>query len=946
MHFSAFSSLRARLILLIVIAIAPWFTTMAYHMWIDWRQATAAAIVDAQRLARAIAMEQDQSVLNARNLLQVLATLPEIRDDGGDACRARLQAIHAQTVGYTNLGVTDARGRLLCAAKGGGQDFSDRDWYREVVKSPRFVVGHYVIGRITGLPVLPAAYPILDEAGKLRRVVWLALDTAWLGETLQRGARTQDAVVNLLDKQGTVLARHPHDPAMVGKPHRLGWLVQAILAGRAEGSGEARTPQGETRLVAFARLNGGTEGGVYVAVSFSKQRVLGEVLTDFRLNLLFLGLFTALTLGAAWFLSEAVVVRPLSMLVRAAKRIAAGDFSARTDLAAGRGELSELARAFDEMAGSLEQSFLRIQRIMEVAPEAIIMSDADGHIVMANAHTEKLFGYTRQELIGKPIEILVPADLRAAHVKDRSSYSHKPVTRDMGEKRLDLKGQRKDGTVFPVDISLAPLKTEQGIWVVAAVRDVSERKHFEAEILHQATHDALTGLPNRTLFRELLIYGMAQAKRAENLLAVLFLDLDGFKNINDTLGHAEGDELLRATARRIVDVLRKDDVVARQGGDEFTILLQGIKVAQDITLIADKLLEAIAQPFVSGSHKIHITSSIGITVFPFDDNDVDNLLRNADTAMYQAKADGKNAFRFYTAEMNAAMRTRLEVESGLREALRDNQFVLHYQPQVSVETGRILGVEALIRWQHPVQGLVAPAAFVSIAEENGLIEPIGEWVLTTACRQIQTWRAMGLGDIKVAVNLSARQFHRPNLLDVVQRILAETGVDGCPWLLELELTESMVMRDVEKNVVTLKRLREMGLLLSIDDFGTGYSSLSYLKRFPINMLKIDRSFIDGVTTNADDAAIATAIVNLGHSMKLSVIAEGVETEQQWNWLRESGCDEAQGYHFGRPMPADELEALLHAGNPLPAPAGGIILGDGAQKRQKPGHDNFLLRKLD
>ncbi len=919
MHFSAFSSLRARLILLIAIAIAPWFGTMVYHMWIDWHQATAAAIEDAQRLTRAIAMEQDQSVLNARNLLQILATLPEIRDDDGDACRARLQAIHAQTVGYINLGVTDARGRLLCAAKGGGQDFSDRDWYREVVKSPRFVVGHYVIGKISGLPILPAAYPILDEAGTLRRVVWLALDMAWLGETLRRGARTQDAVVNLLDKQGVVLARHPSDPDMVGKPHRLGWLVQAILAGRTEGSGEARPPQGETRLVAFARLDASTEG-VYVAVSFSKQHVLREVLTNFRYKLLFLGLFTVLTLGAAWFLSEAVVARPLSLLVRAAKRIAAGDFSARTDLAAGRGELSELARAFDEMAGSLEQAFLRIQSVMEVAPEAIIMSDADGRIVMANARTEKLFGYTRQELIGKPIEILVPTDLRAAHVKNRSSYGHKPVTRDMGAKKLDLKGQRKDGTTFPVDISLAPLKTEQGIWVVAAVRDVSERKRFEAEILHQATHDTLTGLPNRTLFRELLIHGMAQATRAENLLAVLFLDLDGFKNINDTLGHAEGDALLRAVAQRIVGALRKDDVVARQGGDEFTILLQGVKEVQDITLIADNLLKAIARPYVSGPHEMHITSSIGITVFPFDDNDADNLLRNADTAMYQAKADGKNAFRFYTAEMNAAMRSRLEIENGLRQALQDGQFVLHYQPQVSVETGGILGVEALIRWQHPVQGLLAPTTFISIAEESGLIEPIGEWVLATACRQIQTWRALGLGDIKVAVNLSARQFQRPNLLDTIRRILAETGVDGCPWLLELELTESMVMRDVEKSVVTLKRLREMGLLLAIDDFGTGYSSLSYLKRFPINMLKIDKSFIDGITTDADDAAIATAIVSLGHSMKLSVIAEGVETEQQWNWLRQAGCDEAQGYHFGRPMPADELEALLRAGAPLPASA--------------------------
>ncbi len=922
MPFPMYSSLRARLIQLIIVGMMPLYGVMAYHLWAEKNETMATAMEDVQRLTRNIAAEQEQSLHEARNLLQVLASLPEVRDGQGDDCQLRLRAIHGQMTGYLNMGVTDERGRLLCAAQGGGQDFSDRDWYRAAVQSKSFVVGQLVIGRISGQPVIPVAYPILDSAGKLRRIVWASLDVKWLDQTLKLSSRGYDVTVRLLDNQGVVIARQPPSPAMLGRPHNVAWLVESIKAGKTDGVGEARTLEGEVRLITFARLDDSGEGGLYVSASVSKQRVLDGMLTRFRNDLLLLSLFTVLTLAVAWFVTRAVVVRPLSILVRVAKRISAGDLSVRTELGAGHGELSELAHAFDEMAVSLEYSFLRIQSILEVTPEAIIMSDADGRIVLANAHTEKLFGYTRQELIGKPIEILVPAGQRGSHAKNRSGYYPKPVVRDMGAKKLDLKGQRKDGTTFPVDISLGPLKTEQGLWVVAAVRDVSEREQYAAEILHQATHDALTGLPNRTLFHEFLVHGMAQARRAESLLAVLFLDLDGFKNINDTLGHAAGDELLRTVAKRIVDALRKGDVVARQGGDEFTIQLQDIKEAQDITLIADKLMEAIAKPYYAGSHEFHITASIGITVFPLDDNDADSLLRNADTAMYQAKADGKNAFRFYTAEMNATMCARLETENGLRKALQDEQFVLHYQPQVSVETGKILGVEALIRWQHPTQGLLAPATFISIAEESGLIEPIGEWVLTTACRQIQTWRAMGLGDIKVAVNLSARQFHRPNLLNEIRHILIETHVDACPWLLELELTESMMMRDMEKNVVTLRRLREMGVLLSIDDFGTGYSSLSYLKRFPITMLKIDQSFVKGVTTDEEDAAITMAIVTLGHSLKLKVIAEGVETEAQWNWLRESGCDEAQGYHFGRPIPAEMLEALLRAGNPLPEPAGG------------------------
>ncbi len=921
MHSVFPSSLRGRLLLLLLLAIAPWFVVVAYGMWSDWRKATADALSDARALIRATALEQDRLLKSTRNLLEVLSAVPEIRAGTGAACAARLREVHGRTAGYVNFGVTDAQGRLLCAAKGGWQNFSDRDWYREMVKAPRFVVGRYVIGKISGLPVLPTAYPILDGEGRLQRIVWAAFDVTWLGQMLATARPSAEVVLSILDHEGVVVARHPHDPALIGKPHPVPWLVEAVTTGQGRGEGAGEVARGDTRLIAFERLpSSDGQGGVYVAASYSREAVLAPVLRDFRRNLIFLGVFTLLVLGAAWFLTEAFVLRRVSSLIQATRRIAAGDFSARAALGTGGGELSDLGRAFDAMAASLQQSMLQSRRIMEVAPEAILVTDTEGRIVMVNPRTESLFGYTREELIGQPVEMLVPASQRAAHARDREAYRRQPRVREMGTQGLDLAGQRKDGSTFPVDISLGPLETEQGTWVVAAVRDLSERKRFEDELLHQATHDALTGLPNRLLFRELLLHGMAQAQRAEKLLAVLFLDLDGFKNINDTLGHAQGDVLLREVARRIVGALRKDDVVARQGGDEFTILLSGISEVQDITAIADKLLAAVAEPYVAAGHEMYVTASIGITVYPFDDADADNLLRNADTAMYRAKESGKNAYRFYTAEMNAAVQERMEIEHGLRQALREERFVLHYQPQVNVATGQVVGVEALLRWMHPERGLLSPASFIAIAEDSGLIEPIGEWVLRAACRQIMDWRQAGM-EVKVAVNLSARQFRRPTLADTVERVLAETGVAACPGLLELELTESMMMNDMDRNVATLSRLREMGLKLSIDDFGTGYSSLAYLKRFPIHILKIDKSFIDGITADPGDAAIARSVVSLGHSLNLGVIAEGVETREQWEWLRQAGCDQAQGYFFGKPMPAQDVEAMLRQGRPLLSSAG-------------------------
>ena len=434
------------------------------------------------------------------------------------------------------------------------------------------------------------------------------------------------------------------------------------------------------------------------------------------------------------------------------------------------------------------------------------------------------------------------------------------------------------------------------------------RKQAEERIRHLAHYDELTGLANRSMFSQRLSHALAQARRNGMQLAVLFIDLDRFKNINDTLGHEAGDSVLKEVAERLQGCLRESDTVGRLGGDEFVVLLEGIPQSMHCAEVAQKILTAVARPFALDTQEFHLTASIGISTYPADSEDVQSLLKNADIAMYRAKELGKNNFQFYSAQMNIHTLERLALESSLRGALERNEFLLHYQPKVDIRSGRIIGMEALVRWQHPTKGLIPPMQFIPLAEETGLIVPIGEWVLRTACARNKSWQEQGLPPLRIAVNLSARQFTHENLLQDVARVLNETGLDAA--FLELEITESMVMHDPEHAIELLNKLKAMGISISIDDFGTGYSSLSYLKRFPIDSVKIDRSFIRDLPLDGDDAAITQAIIAMAHGLKLKVIAEGVETGEQLSFLRAHKCDEMQGYYFSKPLPEHEFILLV------------------------------------
>jgi diguanylate cyclase (GGDEF)-like protein len=476
---------------------------------------------------------------------------------------------------------------------------------------------------------------------------------------------------------------------------------------------------------------------------------------------------------------------------------------------------------------------------------------------------------------------------------------------------------RKDGSHVWVSLASSLVRASDGSprYFIAVIQDISESKRAAEELKVReeqyrrlAQYDSLTGLPNRALLYDRLEHGITQARRHRSLLAVLFIDIDRFKYVNDTFGHSAGDDLLKQVAERFSGCVRGEDTVGRLSGDEFAIVLGRIGAARDGATVATKVVESLNRPFQLQGVDLFVTASIGITVFPSDGTDRDALIRNADVAMYRAKERGRNNYQFYTPEMNNRTREMLDMQNALRAALDRDELVLHYQPKIDIATGRVSGIEALLRWAHPKRGLIPPAEFMPMLEETGLIVQAGEWVLRSICRQLSAWRRDGTKAVPVAMNLSARQFLAPDLGQSIRAALEEHALD--PELLEIEITESSIMADTEEAIRTLEYLQVLGVRIAIDDFGTGYSSLGYLKRFPLRALKIDRTFVRDITTDADDATITQAVVSMAHSLNLKVIAEGVESSAQLAFLMRYGCDEVQGYLFSRPIPADECLAFI------------------------------------
>jgi diguanylate cyclase (GGDEF)-like protein/PAS domain S-box-containing protein len=549
----------------------------------------------------------------------------------------------------------------------------------------------------------------------------------------------------------------------------------------------------------------------------------------------------------------------------------------------------------------LEEELLKQLAAIEASMDGIAILEKEGRYVYLNHAHAEIYGYEdHKELVGKTWRIFYgPEEIT------RFEESILPELRCKGQWRGRALGKKRDGSSFPQDVSLTLV---QGEWLVCIVRDITEQKQKEALLARIAYYDALTGLPNRLLFNESVGRAMSDVRDRKRFLAIMFIDLDRFKTINDTLGHNTGDSLIHSVAQRLKSCVLKDDVVTRFGGDEFIILFPNLVRVQDAAALAQKIIRALSRSFVLEGRELFITASIGISIYPMDGDDIETLVKNADCAMYFAKEQGRNNYQFYTTSMNAKGLEMLALENSLRKAVERQEFVLYYQPQVALETGKISGVEALLRWRHPQWGILPPKEFIALAEETGIIVPLGKWMMHAACAQIRKWQTAGLTSGRLAVNLSMRQFRDKALIETINNMLKETGLD--PTQLELELTESIIMQDPAATIATLRELSATGIHLAIDDFGTGYSSLNYLKYLPLSRLKIAQAFVSGIVMDPNDKAIAKAIIALAHNLNMKVIAEGVETVEQLEFFRTHKCDEVQGYLFSEPLPAEEFERIL------------------------------------
>ncbi|WP_422124460.1 EAL domain-containing protein [Planococcus sp. X10-3] len=565
---------------------------------------------------------------------------------------------------------------------------------------------------------------------------------------------------------------------------------------------------------------------------------------------------------------------------------------------------SSSVRIDRKIAIQTKESELKFQSVIESANDAIIVADLEGLIIQWNHAAQSIFGYTKEEILGTNIDRILPEDFAALHGYNNKEDTHGKTLNAM-DRTIELTGNKKDGTRFPLEISLGTWQTEKGVFLSIIIRDITERKLSEEKIRDLVYLEPLTGLPNRRLFNERLSALLEQAKSTDTKFTLFYMDLDNFKMINDTFGHSTGDLFLLEVTERLKRQLTEKDTLSRQGGDEFILLLPDTD-CDEAVVYAHNMVESLNEAFLFKGEEVFTSLSIGISRYPLDGEDAETLIKHADMAMYRMKEDGKNGYRCFTNQMNEEVSRRSRLANGLQKAIEQGEFSIYFQPQILIETEEIQGVEALLRWNHPEFGNVSPAEFIPIAEETGSIIKIGKFVLEQACIQNKIWQDAGLPHFRVAVNISARQFAQKDLSEVIQNALESSGLS--PHYLELELTET-IYQNAQSAIDTMKQLKLMGIHLSIDDFGTGYSSLSYLKMFPIDTLKIDRQFTRNIETDPKDAALVRSIIRMAHDLELNVIAEGVETKAQLDFLKNERCNQAQGYYFNRPLRPEEIAAI-------------------------------------
>jgi diguanylate cyclase (GGDEF)-like protein/PAS domain S-box-containing protein len=833
----------------------------------------AHAIKETENLA--LALEQ-HAVRTIRGVdLTLLLLKQEYEDEGGTIAPDLLQKAAQIDSSYSFLGIVNADGDLVRST---GEfkriNVADRDYFQHHQHSvdTGLRIGGLHKGRVTGSHNMQLSRRVETRGGGFGGVVVAGVDPNYFHLFYSKVDLGEDSLVQLVGLDGIARARRTGTSVAAGAD-LSGTTLLKLAAQSDKGSFLARGRiDGVQRYVSFRVLR---EYGLIVSAGKSVQQVLAPSVVR-----------------KGWYLLGSSLAT-LFVLVF------------------GAGLITTVRRQKVAMDAALAgEALYRVT--FEKAAVGIAHTALDGRFLRANAKYCQLVGYTEAELLSKTF-------MDVLHRHDVPSPETMQRVLSEGGIEEEERFVHKDGGIRAGLVAVSVMRDAAGKpdYFVAMVQDITERNAAQARLVHQAHYDSLTGLPNRLLLVDRLAQALNRARRGEYTVGVLYVDLDRFKTVNDTLGHDHGDLLLREASQRMSHSLRAGDSVARAGGDEFVVVLSDVRTAEDAARVAHKIIEAMAAPFHLGGREVFVTASIGVAVFPGNGEDGETLIRNAGAAMSRAKQIGRNNCQFYTAEMNERATERMLLEADLRRALERNEFLLHYQPKVNLATGRITGLEALLRWQRADGKLVSPADFVPVLEESGMIGAVGNWAIEAACAQIRDWEKAGLAPVPVAVNVSTKQFLQGDLRAVVDRALSGSGIE--PRLLDIEITESDAMQDFGAVVPVLNALRERGISIAIDDFGTGYSSLAYLSKLPVKALKIDRAFIADMHSEADSMTLVSTMVSLAHSLKLKVIAEGVETEDQSSLLRLLRCDEMQGYLFSRPLPPaectrylDAAEAELHA----------------------------------
>ena len=880
--------------LLGAVLLLSWGSYLGYSKHLDYDQIAASEQTRLANQALVIEKNLTAQLLSANRTLEGL--LVELASEASNRAKAstlneRLRLIADTLPGVSPLLIINESGKVVHSNVASllGFDASGRDYFQTVSKQRRqntlYVSAPFVSA--LGSTTISLAREITGAQGEFGGVVLAALDPIFFAQLLDSVRFIADTQIALVHGDGKLFLNVPaltdrvgHDQAKSGcffGQHNQSGQVANVFVGMDCLTGAAK-------MVAFRTVQP-SQPGMDKPLVVSVSRDVSAIYASWRRGVSEIG----------WVYAGLSVVLCSCLLFYQQRR-----------------------RVFQRLAhlneSALRASNARLRSFFEATPDALLISDAHGRITMANRQVESLLGYSMEDLMGRLVEELVPVRFRDKHPSMREDFAAAPNTRQMG-KGLATKALRKDGSECDVDISLSRIETDEGVFFASALRDITERIQADEKIWELAFHDQLTGLPNRILLSDRLKQAISASSRSGISGTLLFIDLDHFKTLNDTLGHDVGDLLLKQVAQRICACVREEDTVARVGGDEFAVILAGlsrsvVEATRVTQAIAAKILAALGQPYLLGQVSHSSTASIGATLFQGYRASADELMKQTDLAMYRAKDAGRNLLRLFDPTMAATVAKRVALEKDLRLALVAKQFVLHYQAQVN-GADHVTGAEVLVRWHHPERGLVSPADFIPLAEETGVILALGQWVLETACCQLEQWaRLPAMAHLTLAVNVSALQFAQTDFVAQVMAVVQRTGAN--PMRLKLELTESLLVGNVADTIGKMVSLQSQGVAFALDDFGTGFSSLAYLSRLPLDQLKIDKSFVNDVLTNPGDAAIARTIIALAHSLQLGVIAEGVETSAQREFLAGAGCHAYQGYFFGRPLPVAGFEAFVAA----------------------------------